>query len=109
MPPGDSSKPAVEIERKILRALCSANIDSAAWRRTMARLETYAWQDAEHKVVYGSLRALRTSDAQARRDQLPAQATRMGFPDVDWQLYLAGDAELGKRLDQLIDTLEEIP
>jgi len=106
MPPSDSSKAAGEVEREVLRALCSANIDSAVWRRTMARLETYAWQEAEHKVVYEALRALRTSDAQARREQLPAQATRMGFPDVDWNDYLTDRGPANERLDQLVDTLE---
>jgi len=106
MPPSHSSKAAAEIEREVLRALCGPNIDPAAWLRTMARLETYAWLDAEHKVVYEALRALRTSDPQARREQLPAQATRMGFPDVGWNDYLTDRRSANERLDQLADALE---
>ena len=109
MPLRKSPKPAVEIEREILRALCSNAVSSADCPKAMARLARRSWKEPEHKVVYGALQALRTSDAQARRDQLPAQATRMGFPDVDWQLYLTVDADLGERLDQMIDTLEKIP
>jgi len=109
MPPRDSPKPVVAIEREILRTLCGNAVSSADWLRTMVRLARHSWKEPEHKVVYGALQALRTSDAQARRDQLPAQATRMGFPDVDWQLYLTVDADLGERLDQMIDTLEKIP
>jgi len=109
MPLSDPPESAIEIEREILRALCSNAVSSADWPKAMARLARRSWKEPEHKVVYGALQALRTSDAQARRDQLPAQATRMGFPDVDWQLYLTVDAKPGTRLDQLIDTLEEIP
>jgi hypothetical protein len=44
-------------------------------------------------VVYEALRAIRSRDPSTRRDQLPAQVTRMGFPDLDWSLYFGG-AEL---------------
>jgi len=108
MPVGDSPKPTVEIERKIIRALCSNAVSPSDWLKGVARLATHTWMDPEHKVLYGALQVLRTSDAQARREQLPAQATRMGFPDVDWQRYLNHAAEMGEPLDRLIDTLEQI-
>lgn len=107
MPLRDSPRPSIEIEREILRALCGAAVGFEDWQRAVGRLARHKWRDPEHAVVYGTLRALKTSDGQERREQLPAQATRMGFPDVDWQLYRIEGVEMGDPLDRLIDTLEK--
>src|SRR5580658_9984700 len=51
----------------------------------LAQLRTHHWQDPEHRVVFEALTALPGRQASDLREQLPAQATRMGFPDVNWQ------------------------
>ena len=93
------------LETQILRALCAGQISAAERESAMARLANRAWTNPEHKVVYDALASLRTSDAAQRREQLPAQATRMGFPDVEWENYLApgpgGGADLGALMDML--------
>jgi len=107
MPLRDSPKSAVETEREILQALCSTTVGSVDWQRAVRRLARHSWRNPEHEVVYGALRALKAADGQERREQLPAQATRMGFPDVDWPRYLIDEAGISEPVDRLIDVLEE--
>jgi len=93
------------MERQILQALCGNSVSGAGRERIISLLATHFWSNPEHKVVYDALRALRTTDPDARREQLPAQATRMGFPDVDWQNYLTphpgNEADLGALIEML--------
>jgi hypothetical protein len=102
----DSPIFASQLERDILRSLCSGNIDAAGWKREFARLATHEWRDPEHKVVYDALGSIRSADSKTRRDELPAQVTRMGFPDVDFGKYFDGDNLPNVPLDRLIDRLE---
>jgi hypothetical protein len=79
---------ALEVE--ILRSLC-ANNDSAVPRDALLRsLAHHAWQDPEHRIVFEALMRLGTRASARLREELPAAATRMGFPDVDWKRYFAG-------------------
>jgi hypothetical protein len=71
-------------------------------------LNKYVWQDPDNRVVFESLSGLssRLTPAQLR-EQLPAQATRLGFPDVAWGNYLAsknGDAgDVRRLIEQLLE------
>jgi hypothetical protein len=91
MPENHPSDTIAALERKLLRTLCHAAIASADWDQLVSELTVYHWQDPDHKVVYEALRAIKSRDPKTRRDVLPAQATRMGFPDVDWRLYFERD------------------
>ncbi|HEX4002799.1 MAG TPA: hypothetical protein VHX36_09125 [Candidatus Acidoferrales bacterium] len=87
-----SSPPATaDIELALLRDLCRAQLTSADWSRIERQLREYLWQDNEHGLVYAATRHLGTCDPQLLREQLPAEATRMGFPDVDWRRYFGPD------------------
>jgi len=108
MPSAQSSEPRAELERQILRSLCGDGVVSEEWDRFARRLESHRWANPEHKVVYDALRALRTKDASTRREQLPAQATRMGFPDLDWREYFVADRSNSAKVDQLVDRLEAL-
>jgi hypothetical protein len=96
------------LESRILRALCSSPSpcidDSAALTATrtaiLAQLRTHRWQDPEHRVVFEALTLLPGRQAKELREQLPAQATRMGFPDVNWERYFAAATD-----DSAIETL----
>jgi hypothetical protein len=111
------------LESRILRALCSdpppsisAPTDDAAAvaapratnaapltaARTaiLAKLHAHPWQDPEHRVVFEALTLLPRRHATELREQLPAQATRMGFPDVNWQKYFTAPAD-----DPAVETL----
>ncbi len=75
------------LERQILRALCAGVSNAADWDQLASELRVHHWQDPDHKVVYQALRAIKSRDPKTLREELPAQVTRMGFPDMDWSLY----------------------
>jgi hypothetical protein len=85
----------LDLESRILRRLCSEQSAFAApgthpgsGRATiLAQLRAHRWQDPEHRVVFEALTALPGRQSTELREQLPAQATRMGFPDVNWDHY----------------------
>ena len=124
MPAADKSLAIVQLERKVLRALCREQVgDSAhdgldAQSRTgaISSLLSHNWQDAEHRVVFDALARLPGRDAAELRRQLPAQATRMGFPEVQWETYFAGGTpddvasadEHRRELEMTIRQLREI-
>jgi hypothetical protein len=97
---------ASQIERDILRSLCASSIDTANWKRVLSRLAAHEWRDPEHKVIYDALGAIRSADSKTRRDELPAQVTRMGFPDVDFGKYFDSEGLPKVPVDRLIDRLE---
>jgi hypothetical protein len=108
MPSADLSKATIATERKILRALCGSGIASEDWHLFADRLTAYSWESPEHKVVYDALCAIESSAADIRREELPAQATRMGFPDVDWAEYFVVEQTASAELDQLIGSLRTL-
>ncbi len=110
--------PELDLESRILRALCSnpsPHIDDlaalTAKRATiLAKLRTHHWQDPEHRVVFEALTLLPGREATELREQLPAQATRMGFPDVNWDQYFAAttdDSAIGTLVAELLATSRE--
>jgi hypothetical protein len=88
---------ALNLEWRILRALCtdspapdSPNThDASALPAILDNLRAHPWQDPEHRVVFEALTLLPGRQSSDLREQLPAQATRMGFPDVSWDRYFA--------------------
>jgi len=99
----------IRLESRILRALCCASDSVAAAHLTapspsnpsprtnnptarttiLASLSTHHWQDPEHRVLFEALTRLPARSATELREHLPAQATRMGFPEVNWDAYFA--------------------
>ncbi|MFZ0883394.1 MAG: hypothetical protein WAN14_08350 [Candidatus Acidiferrales bacterium] len=124
MPAADKSLAIFELERKILRALCRehanssapADLDAQSRASAVAELSSHKWQDAEHRIVFEALARLPGRDAAQVRGQLPAQATRMGFPDVQWEAYFASETpdaarsagEFRRELEMMIRQLREV-
>jgi hypothetical protein len=100
MPTNPNPHHVLDLESKILRALCNDPPPPATRPAILATLRAHHWQDPEHRVVFEALTALPGRPAAELREQLPAQATRMGFPDVNWQIYFAPPAD-----DFAIETL----
>jgi hypothetical protein len=106
MPLASNSKTIHGLERSILRALCGS-VDPRSSRAALAfELDAHAWQEVDHRVVYQALGKLQRSDPQPLRQQLAVAATRMGFPDVDWDDYFTlggiADADLPDLVRQLV-------
>src|ERR1700722_1758070 len=91
----------IELERAVLCALCCEliatgdgntaemqNRGGEALRDAVRDLASYPWRGTEHAVVYTAIVKLQPAGDATVAEQLPAQVTRTGFPDVDWKLYL---------------------
>jgi hypothetical protein len=89
MPKASEAQRVFELERETLCALCIRGSANARQTTVMRELSNHVWQDAEHRVVFEAIQRLSSSDPKLLQEQLPAQATRMGFPDVSWDNYFA--------------------
>jgi hypothetical protein len=117
MAAADKSPAIIELERKILRALCregadtsaGAELDTQSRASAVSELLSHNWQHPEHRVVFDALTRLPGRDTAELQRQLPAQATRMGFPDVPWERYFAGGrADHTKRANKHRTDLETL-
>jgi hypothetical protein len=101
----------VRAERLLLRALSTRLLNGTEWSAIDRKLAGYSWREADHAVVYEAIVRARSRDPEHWREQLAAQTTRMGFPDLDWESLLApppiGMSE--PSLDELIHRLELAP
>jgi hypothetical protein len=80
----------LSIEREILRALCREDA-GAETNRFVRELSGYSWREPEHATVFQAIKSLAARGRRSWREELPAEATRMGFPDVDWRRYFDQD------------------
>lgn len=89
---------------QLLRALCQT-IDVTMRLRACRLLESYAWAEGEHRVVFEVCARLTRLKVPIRRDMLAAQVTREGFPDIDLDALFAplpsARDELARRIDAL--------
>jgi hypothetical protein len=96
----------VSLERKILCWLCAQRSAEVAASQVRQKLASYAWRDAENRVVFESLTQLARGLAPVEiREQLPAQATRMGFPDVNWENYLGHSKTAERDIHEMLEQL----
>lgn len=88
----NSRRPIIEdLERNLLRALCSPHTTVAARQNLISNMAHYSWLDHEHRVVFNALARLRGRELHDVRSALPAVSTRMGFPDVNWHEFFEAD------------------
>jgi hypothetical protein len=99
------SNKVLELEHSILRALCNRAVTRVVWDSAARELANHHWQAPDHRVVYEALCRIRDHDPGRIRDQLPAQATRMGFPDVEWSSYFEPARKPEADLEELIGEL----
>lgn len=92
----------VSLERRILRQICSDSLSREDMNRAIDKLAQYAWREPEHDVLFKAIRRLGGGDAGRLREELPAQLTRMGFPDIDWPRYFAAETKDFASLDDLL-------
>lgn len=73
----------VEIERRVLAALCSQTGDHWVRERMRQSLAGHRWHEPVHQIVYEIVMSLPAAGSKAWRQHLPAWLTRRGFPDFD--------------------------
>jgi len=105
---GESSDRIIELERRILRALCDGESSGDVWREAQCALADYKWREPDHSVVYQAVANLRAREPRNWRAQLPAQATRMGFPDLNWEAYLQQQDESTEQIRDLLIELKAL-
>lgn len=94
-----------DLERAILIALCSDAIAADVRGKILAKLTSHQWREAEHRIVYEALQRAGARDGAGIQERLPAQATRMGFPDVNWELYFAVETVAKMNVFRLVQEL----
>jgi len=93
MPHSYSGEELRETERAVLRALCQQSTTQALRERILQELASYRWRVEDHRVVFDALQRSRSAKASPLQEQLRAHATRMGFPDIDWDPLLTPGEE----------------
>lgn len=109
----------LDLERAVLCAICceftehgdshdnaTQNPVREALRDAVRDLADYSWLGTEHAVVYMAIAKLQPSGDATIWEELPAQVTRMGFPDVDWKLYLQPNDAPRVEIAELVRTLK---
>jgi hypothetical protein len=81
---GDADR--LERERIILRHLVRCGVASLPANR-LTDLSRHSWAIPDHQVIFDALLRLRAVPPPALRERLAAEATRMGFPDIDWHSF----------------------
>lgn len=95
-----------DIEVATLRAFCAQTTTETARRQALRELAEYVWREADHAVVYQAITRVGSRDLKIWRDELPAQTTRMGFPDLDWTIYLKPQGAVEPSLEELVGALK---
>ncbi len=82
----------IATEVALLQNLCRDGLQSISPDDRTA-LAHHSWAAPDHEIVFQALSRLANIPAAALRHQLPAEATRMGFPDVAWEKYFVSANE----------------
>ena len=78
----DDQANALELERRVLRALCQ---EPALRARGRTALREYRWRDLAHRVVFEIAISAPAIPAEQLRQALPTRLTNAGFPDFPWE------------------------
>jgi hypothetical protein len=90
------TEPPTVIERNLLRILCRTGT-SVLQPETLASLRQNAWANPDHQVVFEALLRLANVPPGSLCARLPAEAARLGFPDIPWDAYFESANGASKR------------
>lgn len=107
MGPAENRK-IVDVERAILRALCTDSLPAPVRDSANDCLRGYEWRDEEHWVVYQALQRLHGRQRISVREELPASAAKLAFPDVSWPNYFGGEEVDKDGIEQLFRELKSL-
>lgn len=72
-------------EWELLRALCSGALAGPTRQEVLGFLSDYAFHDPICQAIFGAVDNIGREGTTILRRELPAQLTRRGFPDVDFE------------------------
>jgi hypothetical protein len=104
MCPIHSPERLCEMERAVLRALCQPSLPDTLRQRLSQKLAAYQWQAADHRIIFAALQRIRNTRTSSLQEQLPAHATRMGFPDIHWAAFFEPD-DRAPEIEKLVSAL----
>jgi hypothetical protein len=94
------------LEQQILQRFCTEDLPESVTAAIKTKLDSYAWCDPDNRIVFEALCSLGSLTPAVTASQLPAQATRMGFPDLNWERYLgqhrADPADIRDLIEELL-------
>lgn len=94
---------AAEVE--LLRALCAGTVTGDERTQAMKRLGVYRFRDAGHQLIFDALQEFNREQPQVLRQQLPERLTRKGFPDLDFENFLARTSLSSREVVELVEKL----
>ncbi|HKN60081.1 MAG TPA: hypothetical protein VJW93_02815 [Candidatus Acidoferrales bacterium] len=93
-----------------MRALCQSGAPAGLSAQARSDLQNYSWLGSDHQTIFEALLRIGSARGRSLREQLAAQATRMGFPDINWNEYFeqasAADAESKRSVMELVRELK---
>jgi hypothetical protein len=101
-PPQPDPDSRVQIERRILCALCQRTLDGSTRDRALQELKSYAWREPVHHAIFKCLTQLPAGNPELLRSELPACLTRKGFPDVDWDGFFTSSFQTQREALQAV-------
>jgi hypothetical protein len=106
-PPPDQE--LISIERDVLRALCQSEAPAELSAQTRSDLQSYSWHGSDHQTIFEALLRIGIERRDSLREQLAAQATRMGFPDINWNEFFGqASAAEGELKPSVMDLVREL-
>lgn len=85
----DAANEQISRERRILRALCVADLSSNERAAACGSLGSYRFHDPHHQILFDVLREIPQATSAVLRERLPSLLTRRGFPDFDMEFFLS--------------------
>jgi len=102
----------VQIEKRLLGAMCQAAGGGSVWALAEGPLQNYRWREPSHAAVFAALGELPDRDPVLLRDLFPAVLTRKGFPDLAWQDFFepctVSDEEARRLVQRLLDSEQRV-
>jgi hypothetical protein len=92
----------VQIERRVLCALCQGTLEASMRDRALQELKNYSWREPVHRAIFRCLTQLPAGDLKLLQSELPACLTRKGFPDVDWDSFFSPRSVTAQEVEQFI-------
>lgn len=106
MPNNSPSDSINSLELALLQWLCISEALDDSRKRALSALPGHKWHNADHAIVFDALKRVPDRDKRPLREQLPAVATRMGFPDIAWEDYFVAGAPISE--EQIFEILRKL-
>lgn len=91
----------------MLRTVCMGTAQGSVKEAAKSLLADYQWRSLLHKALWKALSKSPTEDSQKLKEWLPAELTRLGFPDVAWENFFTPAAISKQEAISLIRQMAE--